>query len=59
LLNNRGFTISEVGFKVGFNDPKYFSRCFQKEFHMTPTHFQEQKPQHYDELHVNAKLGLR
>ncbi|MFT3738422.1 MAG: two-component regulator propeller domain-containing protein [Breznakibacter sp.] len=42
LLLNKGFTISEVGFKVGFNDPKYFSRCFQKEFHMTPSQFQEQ-----------------
>ncbi|MEI7502138.1 MAG: two-component regulator propeller domain-containing protein, partial [Paludibacter sp.] len=31
LANNTG-NISEVAFAVGFNDPKYFSRCFKTEF---------------------------
>jgi AraC-like DNA-binding protein len=34
--------ISEVAFAVGFNDSKYFSRCFKSEFGITPTKYQEQ-----------------
>lgn len=33
--------ISEVAFAVGFNDSKYFSRCFKSEFGITPTRYQE------------------
>lgn len=40
LSNNMG-NISEIAFAVGFNDPKYFSRCFKAEYNMTPKEFQE------------------
>jgi signal transduction histidine kinase/ligand-binding sensor domain-containing protein/CheY-like chemotaxis protein/AraC-like DNA-binding protein len=43
LLGQNGYTISEIGYKVGFNDPKYFSRCFQKAYNMTPSQYQEKK----------------
>ena len=33
--------ISEVAFEVGFNDPKYFSRCFTKHFGMAPSSVQK------------------
>ena len=42
LANNIG-NISEIAFAVGFNDPKYFSRCFKVEFGMTPREYQESK----------------
>lgn len=42
LTNNTG-NISEVAFAVGFNDPKYFSRCFKTEFGVTPREYQESK----------------
>ncbi len=42
LTNNMG-NISEIAFAVGFNDPKYFSRCFKIEFGMTPKEYQESK----------------
>ena len=29
--------ISEIAYDCGFNDPKYFSRCFAKEFGMAPS----------------------
>ena len=29
--------ISEIAYEVGFNDPKYFTRCFTKEFNITPS----------------------
>ena len=31
--------ITEVAYKVGFNDPKYFTRCFTKMFGMSPSSF--------------------
>lgn len=34
--------ISELAYAVGFNDPKYFSACFKKEFGMLPTEYLEQ-----------------
>jgi len=34
--------VADVAFEVGFNDSKYFSRCFKSEFGVTPTQYQEQ-----------------
>jgi signal transduction histidine kinase/ligand-binding sensor domain-containing protein/DNA-binding response OmpR family regulator len=42
LTNNMG-NISEIAFAVGFNDPKYFSRCFKIEFGLTPREYQDSK----------------
>lgn len=33
--------ISDLAYAVGFNDPKYFSSCFKKEFGMLPTEYVE------------------
>lgn len=32
-------TVSEVGYMVGFSDPKYFSKCFTKEIGKKPTEY--------------------
>lgn len=40
MLEKRGMNISEVAYLVGFNNPKYFTRCFKEEFGMTPTEYQ-------------------
>jgi AraC-like DNA-binding protein len=37
LLQTGDHNISEVAFKVGFNDPLYFSRAFSQEFGIPPT----------------------
>ena len=31
--------ISDIAYDVGFNDPKYFTRCFSEQFKMTPSEF--------------------
>lgn len=33
----RAMNISEIAYEVGFNDSKYFTRCFTKQFNMTPS----------------------
>ncbi|MCQ2249649.1 MAG: response regulator [Bacteroidales bacterium] len=40
IIKNRithNMNISEIAYEVGFNDPKYFTRCFTKEFNATPS----------------------
>jgi AraC-like DNA-binding protein/TolB-like protein len=36
LLREGIYTVSEVGYKVGFNSPVYFTRCFHEYFGSTP-----------------------
>ena len=46
ILSKKKVPISEVSFITGFSDPKYFSKCFQKEFGMTPSEYAQN---HYNE----------
>ena len=39
LLKQRKLRVTEVAFAVGFQNPRYFSKCFQKEFEQTPTEY--------------------
>ncbi|HJX70505.1 MAG TPA: two-component regulator propeller domain-containing protein [Bacteroidales bacterium] len=39
LLMQGNLNISEIAFEVGFNDPKYFSRCFKKHFGLAPSEY--------------------
>lgn len=34
-------TISEIAYKVGFSDPKYFSKCFKKYVGLTPQDYRQ------------------
>lgn len=36
---NHNLNISEIAYQVGFNDPKYFTRCFTKHFGISPSSF--------------------
>ncbi len=33
----KGCTVAEVAYAVGFNDPKYFARCFKAAYHKSPS----------------------
>lgn len=39
LMQTRNYNISEVAYMTGFNDPKYFSRCFKKYKGDSPSNF--------------------
>ena len=46
LIKNRAthnMNISEIAYEVGFNDPKYFTRCFTKHFNVTPSSIMDDK----------------
>ena len=42
IRSNPDILISEVATQVGFNTPKYFSKCFKKEFGVFPKEYAEQ-----------------
>ncbi|MDD4992207.1 MAG: AraC family transcriptional regulator [Paludibacter sp.] len=39
LLLNKSLNISEVAYQIGFNDPRYFSRCFRNEVGISPKEY--------------------
>ncbi len=39
LLDGGMLSVSDVAYKVGFSDPKYFSKCFKAEMGVTPTQY--------------------
>jgi DNA-binding response OmpR family regulator/anti-sigma regulatory factor (Ser/Thr protein kinase) len=42
LIHAKSMTFSEISYEVGFSDPNYFSKCFKKQYGMSPKAFQEQ-----------------
>ncbi len=41
LLKNQSLSVKEIGIKVGYSDPNYFSRIFKKNMGKTPTEYKE------------------
>ena len=39
--NGANRNITEIAYRVGFNDPKYFTRCFTKQYGVSPTSFRD------------------
>jgi AraC-like DNA-binding protein len=39
MIIQRIDTITQIGYAVGFNDQSYFSKCFKKQFGVSPTEF--------------------
>lgn len=38
----KNMNVSEIAYEVGFNDPKYFTRCFTKRFRMPPSNMMKE-----------------
>jgi len=43
LLENNKANISEIAYKVGFNDPNYFARAFKEKFDLSPSKYRNSK----------------
>ena len=43
LLKESGLSISEIAFKVGFNNHSYFTSCFKALYGISPTEYQERE----------------
>lgn len=43
LLSTKEYRINEICYLVGFNNPSYFSKCFQKQFGVLPKDFTTKK----------------
>ena len=43
LMKEGKHTISEISYMVGFSNPSYFSKCFQKQFGIKPTDYMKSK----------------
>ncbi len=39
LMKEGKYTISEISYMVGFSNPSYFSKCFQKQFNIKPAEY--------------------
>ena len=39
LLKENKYSVSEIGYMVGFSNPSYFSKCFQKQFGIRPVDY--------------------
>ncbi len=39
LKKNPSIRVSELAYAIGYNDPKYFSNCFKKDFGMLPSEY--------------------
>lgn len=42
LIEKNSYSLKEISYMVGYNDPNYFSRVFKKHFQLSPKHFQQQ-----------------
>jgi signal transduction histidine kinase/ligand-binding sensor domain-containing protein/DNA-binding response OmpR family regulator len=43
LLEKSQYTVAEVSYQVGFNNPKYFARYFRDEYHVLPSAYAGRK----------------
>src|SRR5205085_774977 len=56
MLRNKQGNISEIMYSVGFSNLSYFSKCFKKEYGMSPKDYQTSMP--VSEIEINQKLDL-
>lgn len=40
LAESGEYNVSTIAYMTGFNDPKYFSKCFKKRYGVSPSEFQ-------------------
>ncbi len=58
LLENR-YTVAEVSYKVGINDPFYFSKCFKQQFGVAPSVYLRGKEEEGEEHTPESEGGQK
>lgn len=58
LIEHPEFTMAEVAYKVGFNDPNYFSRIFKKMFNVSPTAYRAHKTNEVQDSPDQAEISI-
>ncbi len=53
LLSTKKYTVSEVTYMVGINDPFYFIRCFKAQFGISPSSYQKRYQEGIRETEIN------
>lgn len=43
LIEMGDYSMTQISYMVGINDPRYFSKCFKQHYGMTPTEYKEMK----------------
>lgn len=43
LVNQKSLSVSEIAYRCGFNDPRYFARCFKSETDMSPSEYRNRQ----------------
>jgi len=56
LLENDVATVSEIAFRVGFNDPSYFNKVFKKHFKVSPGNVRKNLAVNPDHLLTDQNL---
>lgn len=46
LIDTGEYSITQISYMVGINDPRYFSKCFKQKMGMTPTEYKERNGKH-------------
>lgn len=41
LIKQGDYTMTQIAYMVGINDPRYFSKCFKQYYDMTPTEYKD------------------
>lgn len=42
LISTGKYTITEIGYKVGFSAPSYFNKCFKQKYHVAPSQYKKE-----------------
>ncbi|NME71120.1 ligand-binding sensor domain-containing protein [Flammeovirga aprica] len=50
LITQEEYRVSDVAYIVGFNNPKYFSKCFKEYFGKTPSQYEQSEKQRKEEV---------
>jgi len=43
FIDSGEYTFSQIAYMCGFNDPKYFTKCFKKKMGLTPSEYKENR----------------